>query len=208
MPRPSRAPMRIASAAAFVTTLAAFGVVLAPDADAPDYPRLSDVVTAPVVTPSPNSPSPYRPEPREPRKTTRNEERNTLTPTPSPTVVKPSKTPATKRPITKPPADIRISFYRDCTGHAQQCIDAGTLTMYAGKILAGHNYDGYQWLSRVPVGRTVRVISGPLAGTYKVYGHRYIDRQGGKIPAFRGSPALVLQTCEGEGTGFSLLRRA
>lgn len=206
--RPSRAPMRIASAAAFVTTLAAFGFVVAPDAQAPDTPLLKDVTTAPVVTPSPNSPSPYRPEPREPRQTTRDEERKALAPMPSPTVVKPSQTPATKRPIAKPPADIRISFYRDCTGHAQECIDAGTLTMYARKILAGHNYDGYQWLSRVPVGRTVRVISGPLAGTYRVYGHLRINRQGGTIPAFSGGPDLVLQTCEGSGTGFSLLHRA
>ncbi|AKZ59214.1 exported protein of unknown function [Streptomyces ambofaciens ATCC 23877] len=207
MPRPSRLPFRAAVVTASAATVAALAFTIAPDAQAPDYPRLSDVVSAPVVTPSPNSPSPYRPEPREPRQTTRDEPRKTLTPTPSPTVAKPSKTPAVKRPIAKPPADIRISFYRDCTGHAQQCIDAGTLTMYAGKILAGHNYDGYQWLSRVPVGRTVRVISGPLAGTYRVYGHQYIDRQGGKIPAFSGGPDLVLQTCEGEGTGFSLLRR-
>jgi hypothetical protein len=79
--------------------------------------------------------------------------------------------------------------------------------MYAGNILAGHNYMGYSWLATVPVGRTVRVISGPLAGTYKVYGHLRINRQGGSIPAFPGSPALVLQTCEGSGTGFSLLHR-
>jgi hypothetical protein len=79
--------------------------------------------------------------------------------------------------------------------------------MYAGRILAGHNYMGYQWLSRVPVGRTVRVVSGPLAGTYRVYSHLTINRQGGSIPAFPGSPALVLQTCEGSGTGFSLLHR-
>jgi hypothetical protein len=205
--RPSRAPARIAGVLASVTTVAALAVVLAPDADAPEYPLLRDVVSAPVVTPSPNSPSPYRPEPRETRRTDRDGKRETLTPSPSPSIAKPSTTPATKRPIAKPPADIRISFYRDCSGNPQPCIDAGSLTMYAGRILAGHNYDGYQWLSRVPVGRTVRVISGPLAGTYRVYGHLYIDRQGGAIPSFAGSPELVLQTCEGRGTGFSLLRR-
>ncbi|MYR43120.1 hypothetical protein [Streptomyces sp. SID5910] len=204
--RPSRAPMRIASAAAFVTTLAALGFVVAPDAQAPEYPLLKDVVSAPVMTPSPNSPSPYKPEPQPATHTDRDEERKTLTPSPSPTIAKPSSTPATKRPG-KTPADIRISFYRDCTGDPQPCIDAGSLTMYAGHILAGHNYDGYAWLSRVPVGRTVRVISGPLAGTYRVYGHQYIDRQGGAIPTFSGGPDLVLQTCEGDGTGFSLLRR-
>ncbi|PPS86471.1 hypothetical protein [Streptomyces sp. MH60] len=207
MPKPSRLPFRAAVLTASVATVAALAFTIAPDAQAPASPLLKDVGTAPVVTPSPNSPSPFRPEPREPRQTTRDEERKTLTPTPSPTVVKPSKKPAVKRPG-KAPADIRVSFYRDCTGHAQECIDAGTLTMYAGRILAGHNYQGYQWLSRVPVGRTVRVISGPLAGTYKVYGHLRINRQGGKIPGFVGNPALVLQSCEGNGTGFSLLRRA
>jgi hypothetical protein len=206
--RPSRTPARIAGVLASVTTVAAMAVVLAPDAEAPEYPLLRDVVSAPVVTPTPVSPEPYRPEPREPRRMDRDGERKTLSPLPSPTVVRPSTTPATKRPIATPPADIRISFYRDCSGNPQPCIDAGTLTMYAGRILAGHNYDGYQWLSRVPVGRTVRVISGPLAGTYEVYGHHYVARQGGAIPAFPGDPALVLQTCEGRGTGFSLLRRA
>ncbi|GAA0641674.1 hypothetical protein GCM10009548_02400 [Streptomyces malaysiensis subsp. malaysiensis] len=151
----------------------------------------------------------YKPTPS-PRPSTKHTDRDgarpTLKPTPAPTVAKPSKRPTTKRPIPTPPADIRISFYKDCTGYAQKCIDAGTLTMYAGNILAGHNYMGYQWLSRVPVGRTVRVISGPLAGTYRVYGHMRLNRQGGAIPPFGGA-ALVLQSCEGSGTGFSLLRR-
>ncbi|MEU1074349.1 MULTISPECIES: hypothetical protein [unclassified Streptomyces] len=148
---------------------------------------------------------PYKPEPRVTTGTTRAGERTTL-PTPTERIATPSTTPAVKHPIPVPPADIRVSFYRDCTGHAQQCIDAGDLTMYAGRILAGHNYMGYQWLSRVPVGRTVRVISGPLAGTYRVYSHMKLNRQGGSIPDF-GPAALVLQTCEGSGTGFSLLRR-
>lgn len=190
-----------------VAALSTAIVVMAPDAQAPEYPLLEDVVSAPVVTPSPNSPSPYKPEPRESTRTDRHGKRESLSPSPAPSIAKPSTTPATKRPIPKAPEDVRISFYRDCSGNPQPCIDAGTLTMYAGRILAGHNYDGYQWLSRVPVGRTVRVISGPLAGTYKVYGHHYVARQGGKIPAFPGSPNLVLQTCEGDGTGFSLLRR-
>ncbi|MFJ6636628.1 hypothetical protein ACIQMR_35470 [Streptomyces sp. NPDC091376] len=153
---------------------------------------------------------PYKPEPtvRPSTNTTRAGERKQLRPTARPTerVATPSKMPAKKHPIAKPPADVRISFYKNCTGFAQSCIDDGHLTMYAGNILAGHNYMGYQWLSRVPVGRTVRVISGPLAGTYKVYGHKRLNRQGGSIPDFGGA-ALVLQTCEGSGTGFSLLKR-
>jgi hypothetical protein len=188
---------------ASVATVAALAVTLTTSADeAPDaWPSMG---TVPVVTEGISSPSPYRPEPH----TTRAGERTKLTPSPSPTerVAKPKTTPATKRPIAKPPTDIRITYYRNCTGFAQSCIDDGHLTMYGGRILAGHNYMGYQWLSRVAVGRTVRVIDGPLAGTYRVYGHMRITRQGGAIPDFGGA-ALVLQSCEGSGTGFSLLKR-
>jgi hypothetical protein len=186
-----------------IATVAALGFIFVPNANAPAGPFLSDVTTAPVVTPSPVTSEPYRPEPH----TSREGTRKALTPTKVPHVVTQSTKPATRHPIAKAPADIRISYYRVCSAHPQPCIDAGALTMYDGRILAGHNYMGYQWLSRVPVGRTVRVISGPLAGTYRVYGHLRINRQGGSIPAFPGSPALVLQTCEGSGTGFSLLHR-
>jgi hypothetical protein len=147
---------------------------------------------------------PYRPtpQPRTSTSTTRGGARPTLN---VEKLATPSTRPTKHQLIATPPADIRISFYEDCTGHAQRCIDAGALTMYAGRILAGHNFMGYQWLSRVPVGRTVYVISGPLAGTYRVYGHLRVNRQGGALPGF-GSADLVLQTCEGSGTGFSLLR--
>jgi hypothetical protein len=193
--------------AASVATVAALAVAIAPDAQAPASPSLSDVVTAPVVTPSPTRMTPYRPEPRPTPHTSRESVRKTLTPSPSASLVTSSTRPRTAHPIPKAPADIRITFYQNCNANPQPCVDAGGLTMYAGNILAGHNFKGYQWLSRVPVGRTVRVISGPLAGTYRVYGHLRLKHQGGAIPAFAGSPALVLQTCEGSGTGFSLLHR-
>ncbi|MEU1200174.1 hypothetical protein ABZ446_28670 [Streptomyces sp. NPDC005813] len=199
--------VRAAIITSSITTVVALAVAVAPDAQAPTGPLLSDVVTAPVVTPHPNSPSPYRPEPRPSTHTTREGERKTLTPTPSPSVVKPSKTPTRRHAIPTAPADIRITYYRQCSARPQPCIDAGALTMYAGRILAGHNYMGYQWLSRITVGRTVRVISGPLAGKYRVYGHLRINRQRGALPVFPGSPELVLQSCEGSGTGFSLLHR-
>jgi hypothetical protein len=209
MTKPSRTPLLGGLALAAVATAAAMSTVLsvATDAQAPDGPFLSDVVTAPVVTPSPTRMTPYRPEPRPTSHTTREGVRKTLTPHPSASLATPSTRPRTKHPIPKAPADIRVTYYRNCSAAPQPCIDAGALTMYAGNILAGHNYMGYSWLATVPVGRTVRVISGPLAGTYKVYGHLRINRQGGSIPAFPGSPALVLQTCEGSGTGFSLLHR-
>ncbi|KDQ65665.1 hypothetical protein [Streptomyces sp. NTK 937] len=200
--RPSKAPVRAAATVAGVATALALSVVLSTNTDQP----------APTMTPAPyfsrssSGVQPYRPTvgPRPTPHTTRAGKRKALA---KETVAHPSTTPTKPHPIATPPADIRISFYTDCTGHAQECIDAGTLTMYAGNILAGHNFDGYQWLSRVPVGRTVHIIRGPLAGSYEVYGHQRLNRQGGSIPDFDGAPDLVLQTCEGSGTGFTLLRR-
>ncbi|GAB1326910.1 hypothetical protein [Streptomyces sennicomposti] len=196
-------PIRTTLVAATIGATIGVGIFVAPELPEPATPSLSDVTTAPVVTPTPVVPQPYRPEPH----TSRQGERKSLTPSPSASVARPSTTPAKRHRVSTPPADVRISYYRVCEARPQPCIDAGSLTMYAGNILGGHNYMGYQWLSRVPVGRTVRVISGPLAGTYRVYGHLRINRQGGTIPDFPGSPALVLQTCEGRGTGFSLLHR-
>lgn len=200
--RPSRAPLRVAAGAAFAFTSVALAAVLSQGGG-----------NEPVMTPAPyfsvtsSGIQSYRPTP-EPRPTSLTSRQGLRTALAKEGIASPSTMPATSHPIPVPPADIRISFYTDCTGHAQRCIDEGTLTMYAGRILAGHNHDGYQWLSRVPVGRTVHVISGPLAGTYDVYGRLRIDRQGGEIPEFDGAPDLVLQTCEGSGTGFTLLRRA
>ncbi|MFB7919351.1 hypothetical protein [Streptomyces sp. NPDC056061] len=202
--RPSRAPLQAAAITAGAATAVALAVVLSTSTDHPT----PTPTTTPHFSRSSSGIEPYRPipEPRTTSHTSRMRERKALTEREH--IAFPSTSPATPHPISTPPADIRISFYRDCTGHAQQCIDAGALTMYAGRILAGHNYNGYQWLSRVPVNRTVHVIHGPLAGTYQVYGHLRIGRQGGAIPTFPGSPDLILQTCEGSGTGFSLLRRA
>ncbi|MFJ5103232.1 hypothetical protein [Streptomyces sp. NPDC088554] len=194
--RPSKIPLRAAAATAAVTTALALSVALAQQGE-------ETPTTAPSASPV-RTLKPYLPEPRVSSLTSRQGTRAALPVREE--IAKPSATPTTWRPIPVPPADIRISFYQDCTGHAQECIDAGELTMYGGRILAGHNYLGYQWLSRIPVGRTVRVLYGPLEGTYKVYGHLRLSRQGGAIPSFGGAD-LVLQTCEGSGTGFSLARR-
>ncbi|MFJ9213053.1 hypothetical protein [Streptomyces sp. NPDC102264] len=192
--RPSRRPARIAGAMSFVATVMALSIVLA-------QPHEGELAPVPSTTSTrtPQTPETLRPSSRTDRHGVRARiSREQL--------AKPAVTPTTKNPIPVPPKDIRIVFYEDCTGHAQQCIDDGHLTMYGGRILAGHAYMGYQWLSRVPVGRIVRVISGPLAGTYEVYSHLRLNRQGGAMPPFGGAE-LVLQTCEGSGTGFSLLKR-
>ncbi|MGW2515041.1 hypothetical protein ACWC0A_37870 [Streptomyces scopuliridis] len=197
--RPSRLPLRAAIVTASAATVAALSVVLSTEADAPS-PRMTPMPFVSSVGPVKS----YLPEPREPSLTSRQGDRAGLISREE--IAKPTATPATRKLIATPPADVRISFYKNCTGHAQSCIDDGQLTMYGGRILAGHNYMGYQWLSRIPVGRTVRVISGPLAGTYRVYDHMRLNQQGGVIPAFGGAE-LVLQTCEGTETGFSLLKR-
>lgn len=131
------------------------------------------------------------------------------TPAPAPKPAAPKPSPARTKPLK--PSAVHISGYRDCTGNPQPCIDQGRgLTLYGRdvgvNILAAHNYHGYQWLSRVALGRRVVVDSGPLAGTYRVTGHMRLNRQSGAIPSFGGAD-LVLQSCEGSGTGFSLLRR-
>ena len=106
----------------------------------------------------------------------------------------------------KPVAGITISSYAWCPGNAQACIDRKLLTGYNGKYLAGHNWAGWQWLSRVATGTTIRITSGPLAGTYRVYGHLRLNHQGGSFPNTAGAD-LVLQSCESSGTGFSLAKR-
>lgn len=108
--------------------------------------------------------------------------------------------------------EIVISGYVDCSGNPQPCIDAGSLTYYAGnwsngewsQLIAGHDYMGYAWLNSVPTGTIVEVQGGPASGTYRVYDHMSLGRQGGDMPRFNGAD-LVLQSCQGSGTGFSLL---
>lgn len=110
-------------------------------------------------------------------------------------------------------AGLTISGYVNCTGDPQPCIDAGSLTYYSGnwsngewsQLIAGHDYMGFEFLNSVPVGTIVEVQGGAAAGTYEVYDHMYIGRQGGDMPRFNGA-SLVLQSCKNSGTGFSLLR--
>lgn len=111
------------------------------------------------------------------------------------------------------PSTLSISGAVDCSGNPQPCIDAGNLTYYSGcwangecsQLIGGHDYMGFAYLNSVPVG-TVVTVTGPGAGTYEVYDHMWINRQGGDMPAFGGA-SLVLQSCSGSGTGFSLLRK-
>jgi hypothetical protein len=90
---------------------------------------------------------------------------------------------------------------------SQRTIDSCQLTLYWEQPLwfAAHNYCGYQWLATVPTGTVIVVRSGRAAGSYRVTGHATIRRQSGSLPSFDAD--LVLQTCVGSGTGFSLAER-
>lgn len=101
------------------------------------------------------------------------------------------------------------SFCGASAGEAQPCIDKGGLVLYypAGvTTLAGHDYMGWSWMDDLPVGRKVVIKSGALAGTYRVYGNGFSTNK--MFPANGKGADVALQTCEGNGIGFSFLRRA
>ncbi len=101
---------------------------------------------------------------------------------------------------------ITISRYVDAPG-SQKAINKCNLVLWSHKPLwlAAHNYCGYQWLAYVATGKTVVVTKGAAAGTYVVTGHLRLSRQSGAMPKVNAD--LVLQTCIGNGTGLTLLRR-
>lgn len=91
---------------------------------------------------------------------------------------------------------------------AQKCVDKGKLTLYYPSgvaTLSGHNYMGWYWLDDLPNGRVVKIQSGSLKGTYKVYSHAKVYDK--KFPKSGRGAAVALQTCVGKGIGFSFLRR-
>lgn len=114
-----------------------------------------------------------------------------------------------KKPKPKPPIYIRgYSYCGSKVSQAQRCIDQGKLTLYypsGVKTLAGHNYKGWYWIDDIPTGRIVKIQSGGLKGTYKVYGHAKVYNK--KFPKSGLGASVALQTCEGSGIGFSFLRR-
>lgn len=130
--------------------------------------------------------------------------RHAATPKPKAAPPKPAPRPVVARAATA--RTITISRYVDAPG-SQKAIDACNLVLWshAPLWLAAHNYCGFQWLSSVPTGTTVRVTSGAAAGTFVVTGHVLLNRQGGVMPALKAD--LVLQTCVGSSTGLTLLRR-
>lgn len=163
--------------------------------------------TVPVVTPKPKvsvSPS------KRPAESKRTQTRESASPTPSASRSAPKRQVTRERQTTE--RVTYISGYTFCgssAGEAQPCIDNGSLVLYypAGvTTLGGHNYKGWYWMDDLPVGRKVVIQSGKLAGTYRVYGNGYSTNK--MFPANGKGADVALQTCEGEGIGFSFLRRA
>ncbi|MGD9957228.1 MAG: hypothetical protein AB7V23_14280, partial [Candidatus Nanopelagicales bacterium] len=113
---------------------------------------------------------------------------------------------AAARPTSTASKTITISRYVNAPG-SQAAIDKCNLVLWssAPNWLAAHNWCGYQWMAFVKTGTTVVVTSGAAQGTYRVYDHMRLGRQSGAMPNV--SADLVLQTCVGDGTGLTLLRR-
>lgn len=113
-------------------------------------------------------------------------------------------TTATSNAVAK---SITIDHYVNKPG-SQSAIDKCDLVLWTHSPLwlAGHNWCGYQWMAYVPTGTTVTVTHGLAAGTYVVTDHVRLSRQSGELPALNAD--LVLQTCIGNGTGLTLLKRA
>jgi hypothetical protein len=102
---------------------------------------------------------------------------------------------------------VTIDHYVNKPG-SQSAIDKCDLVLWTHSPLwlAGHNWCGYQWMAYVPTGTTVTVTHGLAAGTYVVTDHVRLSRQSGELPSLNAD--LVLQTCIGNGTGLTLLKRA
>jgi len=113
---------------------------------------------------------------------------------------------AASKPASTAGKTITISRYVNAPG-SQAAIDKCNLVLWssAPNWLAAHNWCGYQWMAFVKTGTTVVVTSGAAQGTYRVYDHMRLGRQSGDMPNV--SADLVLQTCVGDGTGLTLLRR-
>ncbi len=133
----------------------------------------------------------------------------TQTATPTPAQTSQPVRPAVKKiaATASVPKSITIDHYVNKPG-SQSAIDKCNLVLWTRSPmwLAGHNWCGYQWMAFVPTGTTVTVSHGLAAGTYVVTDHIRLTRQSGELPSLNAD--LVLQTCVGNGTGLTLLKRA
>jgi hypothetical protein len=172
------------------------------------------VGTVPVVTPSPAKSS-VRPSGAVKKSSAeKTHESVSAAPSVSPSAVRDTSRVSASLTLTAAKKKPKVSYikgYSYCgskLSQAQRCIDQGKLTLYypsGVKTLAGHNYKGWYWIDDLPNGRIVKIQSGGLKGTYKVYGHAKVYDK--KFPKSGLGAAVALQTCEDSGIGFSFLRR-
>lgn len=133
-----------------------------------------------------------------------------ISPTPSP---EPAPQPTRQQaPAPKPPAGPTTIKLAPVTALADQSvIDQGHLVtwwIYPPCVLAGHDTDGWHWLSSIATGTIVEVTTGPCVGRYQVVAHHWESTRGTALPDALLGYDLALQTCvRSGGTGFSLANR-
>ena len=167
--------------------------------------------TVPVETPKPESSESASGKIKKDESKKTRESRESA-PSASPSASREQESATRERQTTTRERVTTISGYTYCgssASEAQPCIDNGSLVLYypAGvTTLGGHNYKGWYWMDDLPVGRKVVISSGKLAGTYRVYANGYSTNK--MFPENGKGADVALQTCEGDGIGFSFLRRA
>jgi|SRR5690606_27821176 len=93
---------------------------------------------------------------------------------------------------------------------SQKAVDTGDLILWGDSPwhVAGHQNMGWDFLDAIPSGSTIQITCGPATGTYKAVGHKGVNYQGGYEPSWFNDYDLVLQTCAGSGTGFTVAMKA
>lgn len=129
---------------------------------------------------------------------------------PAPSSDKPSETASdkeTKRPKKESSSDISLCP-RTAYG-SQKAVDTGDLILWGDSPwhVAGHQDMGWDFLDAIPSGSTIKITCGPATGTYKAVGHKGVGYQGGYAPSWFNDYDLVLQTCAGSGTGFTVAQK-
>src|SRR5690606_38397100 len=91
----------------------------------------------------------------------------------------------------------------------QALVETGALVLWGTgpAHVAGHDNMGWSWLDDIPTGTTTEITCGPATGTYKAVDHSGVSYQGGSAPGWFNNYDLVLQTCKGSGTGFTMAQR-
>lgn len=82
-----------------------------------------------------------------------------------------------------------------------------TPTTDGPSVILGHDYCGFDRYNHLTNGTHVTIHGPDGASTYEVYAHHRISRNGGPVGDLFTEGDLILQSCEGDGIGFTYLRR-